>query len=113
MARAVIHKLAARSHGRQSMPATYDFLVERVIVECIRRRVSPGRIGCHKPIAQRLDVIELVREQGQRAAVGIGRRRRAVLRLEIIIGIVDRVAAPFDAGADLIEAGFGSAQVDC
>src|SRR5258708_179427 len=63
LTRPIIHKLAISSHGRQSVSAVNDLLVQSIIRESIRGNVIEGLTCGNVLITQRFHIIELVAQQ--------------------------------------------------
>lgn len=68
----IVLKLAARDHGREGVATGHDFLVEIVVLQRIWSDVAGGLPLGDVFAAQLLHIVELVGEQREGAAIGVG-----------------------------------------
>jgi hypothetical protein len=61
MARPIVHKLPACHHRRQRPGAAQNLLIQRIVLQRIRRHIILRRMRRHKPVAQLFHVIVFVR----------------------------------------------------
>src|SRR6266436_3489950 len=73
LTRTIILKLATRNHGREGVAAGHDFLLEIVVLQRIWSDVACRLTLGDILVAQLLHIVELVCEQQQGAAIGVGR----------------------------------------